>query len=133
MNAAFTRRVARVMVLAAEHRAALAAEREYFAACERATRAAEMPPRGADDATLDAYSRACAAAREAAGLSNETLRDLRTKRLACEEVLVAAVRRTFPAVMRGLSHTQVVEAAARAIAAALAAQSTPSRARAGSP
>ena len=117
------------MVLATEHRTALAAEREYFAACERAIRAAEMPPRGADDAALDAYSRACAAARAAAGLSHEVLGDLRTKRLACEVELVAAVRRTFPAVMRGLSHTLVVEAAARAIAAALAAQSASSRGR----
>lgn len=118
MKAAFARRVARVMVLSAEHRAALTAEREYFAACERATRAAEMPPRGADDAALDAYSRACTAAREAAGLSNEVLRDLRTKRLACEQELVAAMRRTFPTVVRGLSHTQVVDAAVSAARAA---------------
>lgn len=113
------RAIARVMVLAAERGAALAAERAYFDACERAARAVEMPPRGRDDAALDAYSRARTAAREAAGLSNEVLRDLREKRLACEQELVAAMRRTFPTVVRGLSHTQVVDAAvsaARAVA-----------------
>lgn len=52
------RAIARVMVLAAERGAALAAERAYFDACERAARSVEMPPRGRDDAALDAYSRA---------------------------------------------------------------------------